>query len=315
MAPEDRMDERPEGGFSEVPDEQASRAPIRSRPAYDRARDVDFGSIFSMAWAVFTRQIVAVLAISLSTMAVVGVVHWFLVGQIDLAALDDSGSDLHDAETSKAGYITGFHQLLLWVAPLVMQGAVTWITVRHLQGARVTIGEALGVGFRRLLPVLGVVLVLGLTLVLIMLPAILAILAENIFFMLVATLVGLIVMLIAYIAWWVAVPVCIVERPGVMASIQRSFALTKGSRLWIFIVLVVLVVLQAISSGTYMAMTGGLDDLLRARPSAQFEFRAAPYAIGAIFGGFGAVCAAVGYYQFRTAKEGFGEEDLARIFD
>ena len=108
-----------------------------------------------------------------------------------------------------------------------------------------------------------------------------------------------------YISLWVAIPVAVIERPGAIASLQRSFALTAGNRwkiLGVFLLvlaivagIVIVVVILAIISWTIAML---LCLLLYA---------------GLFI--FGAVLVAVGYYKLRVAKEGADIGDIAKVFD
>ncbi|HEY6099658.1 MAG TPA: hypothetical protein VIW03_09525, partial [Anaeromyxobacter sp.] len=104
---------------------------------------------------------------------------------------------------------------LVWaftiVAAVIQAGAVTFGTVRHLSGERARFLEMLRAGFRRGLPVVAVGFVLWIAVVLGMLllfvPGLLMLVASS-----------------------VAIPAAVVERPGVIGAIKRSFALTRGCR-------------------------------------------------------------------------------------
>jgi uncharacterized membrane protein len=95
---------------------------------------------------------------------------------------------------------------------------------------RLDVGDLLQVAFRKMLPVLGVSLLssLGIALgfVLLIVPGI-----------------------ILSLMWGVAMPVCVAENLGVIDSLKRSAALTKGSKLQIFLTWLLLV---AVVLGIYL---------------------------------------------------------------
>ena len=189
-------------------------------------------------------------------------------------------------------------QILL---PYLLTAALVYGTVQHLRGQRVHFGECLGRGLSLLIPVLGVVilstLAIGLGFVLLVIP-------------------GLIVMTML----WVAIPVAVIERPGVVASLKRSRELTGGHRWKVFGILLILWLL-AVVIGAIVALpfgvglfTGNLD--MYNEPSGLLTAAAiVDYAISALFTAAYAVAVAVGYYALRSSKEGVDIEQIAAVFD
>ena len=174
----------------------------------------------------------------------------------------------------------------------LLTGAVVYGVVNQLRGRPVTLGQSVSVGLGRMFPVIGVALVVGigvgLGFVLLIVP-------------------GVILLLM----WWVAVPVAVVERPGVFASMGRSSDLTKGYKGQIFLLLLVFL---AISLGLGLLLTGlflvtPTGDSIRTYLVVMMAitvFVSAP---------FTAVMEAVSYQTLRTVKEGTSVEDLAKVFD
>jgi hypothetical protein len=120
--------------------------------------------------------------------------------------------------------------------------------------------------------------------------------------------------LVFMVAACVAVPAAVVERPGVVGAIQRSFDLTRGSRWPLFAAGgVVLVVLWALSLVTQVAF--GLAAF--AIPGGQgVAFRMIGTQLGnALFSVIPAVAIAVSYHDLRLAKEGVDTAELAKVFE
>jgi len=124
-----------------------------------------------------------------------------------------------------------------------------------------------------------------------------------------AAVLGLILLivpgLIALAMMYVALPVCVVERTGATASINRSSALTKGHRWKVFgiflvatggggILVLVIETLAALSNPTVVAFT--------------------TYLAQVVYLPFSAITSLVVYQTLRTAKEGPAVDTLAEVF-
>lgn len=121
------------------------------------------------------------------------------------------------------------------------------------------------------------------------------------------------VLLFLFVRLWTTVPAIAVERPGIFAAIGRSWSLSRGHGwrlfgillvMWLasmaasFVVGIVIVVLGIFGGTTGMLVGQGLNIFVS-------------LIINAIF----AIAAAVAYVELRRAKEGFGIEDIAAVFD
>jgi hypothetical protein len=110
---------------------------------------------------------------------------------------------------------------LMSAAFAVAQGAIMHGTVEHLVGRRASLGESGRAALRRFFALFGTSLIVALI-----------------------TSVGMMMCLVPGIlaAVWLAValPACMVERLGPIASLQRSVELTEGNRGTIFVVLLIL---------------------------------------------------------------------------
>ncbi|MFM9977854.1 MAG: hypothetical protein ACKVOP_07405 [Sphingomonadaceae bacterium] len=177
--------------------------------------------------------------------------------------------------------------ILLLVGTVMLQAALVRATVEYLNDRTPNFGDCIQVGLRAFLPLIGIGLIVGLGvafgLLLLIIPGI-----------------------ILWVMWSVAVPVHVEERAGVFDSLNRSRALTKGSRWAIFGLIVAMtivnwvmqVALQTIGgiggeiSGATLGMVGSL--------------------IGSLF--TSALTAAI-YVELRTTKEGANVSELAAIFN
>ncbi len=175
---------------------------------------------------------------------------------------------------------------------MIAAGGMTYGVIMQLRGQPASIGTSLRVGVSRMLPVLGVGLLSALFVALGVL----------------ALVVGAFVVLCGV---WVAVPVAVVEKPGVMASIKRSWELSKGSRWSIFAILLIVGLVEA-----------GLDQILQegmlksAKTVGEVKtYIAIILIIALIKMMYQSVTNAVTYHDLRTAKEGASVEELAAVFD
>ncbi len=169
----------------------------------------------------------------------------------------------------------------------LMNGALAYGTFMDLSGQRASFAACIGRGLALVLPVLGVVFLAAL-----------------------ATAAGMMLLIIpgfiVAIMLFVAVPVAVVERPGVVASLRRSRELTKGNRWRIFWILIVAqIITQAI------VQIGGLL-VAGLAPAVTLSVEVT---LSSLFGAFAAVIVAVVYYELRSAKEGARVDQLAAVFD
>ena len=163
-------------------------------------------------------------------------------------------------------------------------------TVQDLRGERVRLSDCLTRALEVIGPVLGVAilatLAIGLASILLIIP-------------------GLIVAIILY----VAVPVAVVERPGVMESLGRSVELTDGYRWQLFFVFVVVFVVVLVVGVT-------IQFILQALP---FLGLTLSFVVGLAFeafvGALASVLSAVAYLSLRQAKEGVDVDEIAAVFD
>lgn len=175
---------------------------------------------------------------------------------------------------------------------LVVTAAVLYGTIEQLRGRRAGIGESIGVGIKRLLPVLGVGLL-----------SLLCISGGG-FLLLIGSVV-------VYCMLYLAVPVAVVERPGVLASLKRSRELTsghKGAILGIFIVLFIFnVIVNKIVETVFITEHPTVADVK--------AYLWTVLAVGILIGALKAAVNGVVYHDLRVAKDGVATEDLARVFE
>ncbi len=184
---------------------------------------------------------------------------------------------------------TGLGVLVLdMLASNLLTAVLIYGTVQELRGRHATVADVVVGGVRALWPVvlLAIIVFLGTTfgLALFIVP-------------------GLILMTL----WWVAIPVAVIERPGVLGSLGRSSNLTAGYRWHIFAIILILLVAQhAIDLG----IGAGLAAL-----GSPVAGSVAQWIAAAAFIALRATVVAVGYYHLRVIKEGADIEEIAAVFD
>lgn len=174
----------------------------------------------------------------------------------------------------------------------LVTAAVLYGTIQQLRGQHAGIGESIGVGLKRLLPVLAVGILAGLIVVL---GVVLLVVGAFIF----------------YCMFYVAVPAAVAERPGIGGALARSRELTAGYRWHIFGIIVILWVLGfVINKLLGNLVTGDAASLADIQ-----IFVWVSVGIDIVFSALGATITGVVYHDLRVAKEGVATDDLARVFE
>lgn len=176
----------------------------------------------------------------------------------------------------------------------LIQASLTHGTVADLNGRKASFGECLATGLRYMLPVLGIGILLGISVM---------------FGILLFIVPGILMML----AWIVAVPAEVVERRGVFASFGRSTDLTRNHRGAIFGLAVAYWILVWVISAAIGVATLGAT--AAAKGNMVIAVAAFAAAAQSIIGMVGATGVAAIYYELRNIKEGIGPEALASVFD
>jgi uncharacterized membrane protein len=178
---------------------------------------------------------------------------------------------------------------VFWIlAQMVAQAVILYGTFQDMRAKPVRLGESIMKGIARFVPIVGLAIctmvAVGLGFLLFIVP-------------------GVILALMFY----VALPVCVVERLGPIASMKRSAALTKGHRWKLFGILLVVALIAIVGSVVVSAVltaVGGVTATIIGR-----------FIWQAVTGAFGAVVAAVVYHDLRVAREGIDVDRMAAVFD
>jgi hypothetical protein len=176
--------------------------------------------------------------------------------------------------------------------------ALTYGVVMQLNGTKASIGACIGKGFSRLIPVLFVVLlstlcVLG-GMILLIIP-------------------GIIFSLMLY----VATPVAVIEKPGIVASLKRSRELTYGHKAEIFAIVLLIGLASGVISYLMMSMAGAKGGFGKPDPESLLKPSIMYVKLGAqiVSSSLGAVMTSVSYVLLRREKEGTSTDALAAVFE
>jgi len=157
------------------------------------------------------------------------------------------------------------------------------------QGRPIDVGQCLATGFRKLPRTLGVMILASLL-----------------------TFLGFLALVIpgviAYLAFFLSVPVVAVEDVTVVGALNRSSELIKGFRGMALGTNFVL----GLISGCFSFVTGMLIVLLGSQPVLSFILN---LVISGITGGLGIVAAGLIYFVVRANKESIGVDAIAAVFD
>ena len=217
-------------------------------------------------------------------------------------------------------YLASIASSAMWFA------ATAYGTFQYLRGQPVRFWQSLQRGVAVLLPSTGIILIIGLGALLIGLIFFIPVLATLGDIESIESIVGLVLWvffatfaLFAIFAAigvrvWMAVPVAAVERPGIFASFRRSWSLSRGHAWRMFGVLLIMI---AGSFGASMAASGVIVVLLLTvgGMTGMLVGQGLNILLSIVTNALFAIAGAVSYVELRRAKEGFGLEDIAAVFD
>jgi hypothetical protein len=249
------------------------------------AGDFRLGQVLSRAWSVYSRNF-------LTFMVIIGIANLppLLIPQ---SAVGTSASPNLS--------LTYFALLLLTlVLSTLGQAMVLYGAFQGMRGRPVSLADCVKAGLSRFFPLIGlavtIVLALIFAFILLIFPA-----------------------LMLSMMWFVATPVCVVERVGPFRSLGRSRELTKGHR-WRIFGLVLVILIPAFIIGAIV----GVVTLFTLGPSGFLTLDTAltsslakliTLVWKATWGAFFATAITVTYHDLRVAKEGLTTDQIAAVFD
>lgn len=255
--------------------------------AAGREQQIDVGKVVSRAFDVIKRNAGPYAGVAL----LLGGLPGLLVGFATVYGLDSANpfamvlSPLYWASL-----------LISWLCGSILQAALVRSSILDLSGRPADIGGSLTAALGLLLPLVGLTL---LTSVILIFGLILLIIPGIIF----------------YVMFSVAVPVLVEERAGIIGSLERSAALTSGSRWQVFGVFIIFalfngavgMVLGVIGGAAGAGAGGGTSNLIGQLFVSSVSGIAVALVLAALLASL--------YVELRTVKEGATTESLAAIFE
>jgi hypothetical protein len=184
---------------------------------------------------------------------------------------------------------------------LVATGALTFGVFQQLKGSPAGIGDSIAVGFSRLLPVIGVGLVLAIILgaVFLAISMVVGVAVGAVGFAGFITLPLFAFFFSVMCKYYVAVPAAVVEKPGVLGALRRSAELTQGGRVTVFLIWLALIGLRMLAELVIRNVdtTGWID-----------------VGFTVFWVALQATTSAVIYHDLRVSKEGVDIGELTRVF-
>jgi hypothetical protein len=255
--------------------------------------EFNIGKILSTSWSIFVKNIVTfgLTSVILLALPIVLLFAFMMPGLV---------SNPTGVGSAFAMQIPTILQMILQI---MLMGAITYGTYAAIDGQTLTPQALVSHGLKGILPLLGITVIF----VLVMIPS--------------AFLLFIPFIIVACI-WWVAVPVAIVEKAGVIGSLKRSAELTKDARMRIFGLMAIYVLVSLIAGAISLAvMMGGSFSMAKMAQSslAMMTEGLSVYLIvsqivGALIFAFICVVIAVCYAELRRIKDGVNVRDVAHIF-
>ena len=183
------------------------------------------------------------------------------------------------------GILVGFLVVAVWV---IAQAMIFYGAFQDMRGRPVLIGQSAKIGLERVVPVIGLAICLGFTVGL-----------GFIFFLIPGVILATM--------FYVALPVCVVEGQGPLASLGRSAALTKGHRSKVFGLALALSIISLIGNFVISRVLGVLGGSLIGELGTLIWI--------SVLGAYQAITVAVLYHDLRVAKEGIDIEQMAAVFN
>lgn len=266
-------------------------APVDNTPAGDappvRER-LSIGSILGRALDVMKNNLFVLIGIALIAVVPPFVLQLLIMGG---AAADMVMDPMYGpAEPSMTYSVLSFLVSLLdLLLGLMLQGAVAVCVYRYLQGSKATIGSSISAVMPNLVALVIAAIIMG-----------------------VAVALGFLLLIIPgvllLLVFFVTVPACVVERIGPIQSLQRSIALTKGYRVEIFLLIIILCLIIIVAT----FVVGLILALITQNVFIVAIGTVIAYMLTYIFS---CVAGAIVYADLRMRKDGIGLDRLVQVFE
>lgn len=179
-------------------------------------------------------------------------------------------------------------QIVMMILVLVIQGVIAYMVFHDMAQRQASLPNAIASAMKHIVPMV--------------LAAILTGLAVGI-----GTLLLIIPGIILMCVLAVTIPACMVEKLGAVDSLKRSAELTKGYRLQIFLMVLIVGIINAVLSGVIQRIAPAFGSIA--------VMVIVLIAVSIIPQAFNSVMMSVIYHDLRNVKEGVSAEALASVFD
>ncbi len=245
---------------------------------------VTAGSLIQRSFEVFRAGFVPFFTLAL--------IFYSPVAVLQLMALGSAGSDPGAVETGSVVALMLAYVLLIPIA----SAAVVYGVFQGLRGRPATIGQCISVAAARWLAILG-----------------LAILTVVVVF--VGYMMCVIPGVVLTYGLFIAGPVLIVEQLEPTEAMKRSWQLTDGYKLILFVLALAIGVLQ-FAATVVVNLAFGTDILgSEALPASPGLYQITSSLVTVVFTAFNAIAAGVAYHDLRSFREGLDEDELVAVFD
>jgi hypothetical protein len=244
----------------------------------------------SMTFGVLGRNFVPMMTIAVIVTAVQSVIEYVLSGGDIMGGESNGGSFLN---ILSYGFIT---------APL------TYATFQDLRGTRIGLSDMMSGGFKKIGRVMGAAFAVGVVAVVTVLIAVFLYFASE-FLGIAAGIAAAIGVIYMFVAWFVLVPVLVMEDIKFFDGFGRAAALSAGRR---WGVLGLVLIYGVLIVGVSIVIFGIIGFVAMATPLVGL-FLMIPFL--ALYSVVGAIMPAVVYYLLRAEKEGVGIDEIAKVFD
>ncbi len=275
-------------------------------------RPMSAGEVLDMAFQVYRRQFLA-LFLTTAVSMLPFMILWTAIGAYAGEA------------TAPVGAMMALLLVVTLPFTLIVWAALATLVERGLAGESVSIGAALGAGVRRLLPMVGMILIVYLLLmitfgVLVLGVSVLSAVVAGVGGPIAGGAVGIVLGVacgISIAIWWgalafIAVPAQVIEKLGPVATLKRTNALLRGGRLrtggiaivaWLIVAIPTFAVVIA---GIGFAAAG--SDPTAALTNAGPMLNGVTLILSALTTPYFIACAVVAYFDRRARAEGYDLE-------
>jgi|GEM_PF-3325677 len=217
-----------------------------------------------------------------------------------------SNPDVATGLAATGGDISWIPIVLSMVGWLLGSLTVVHLVVTACQGRKPSAGRSLAVGIKRLLPVIGALILLGLLGFVAMFAVGLLSLPLSLVHPALAAVVIYPIFIWMFMSFFVLVPVLVAEPVGVTQAFGRSIDLMQGAKLKCFLMILLLGIVnfgfQFVA--VYLAMS--IDTLIVV---------AVQTVLGIAMASLWSVLCAVSYTEVREVNEGVSVDELAQVFE